>query len=323
MPCNFEEAQWLFPLTAFKGEGSKIPFDTNASSTAVAECELRARGIEFLFRVGVQLQLPLSAILTASVYFHRFYMRVNISDYPPYCVASASIFMASKSEECGRRLKDVAMVCMSKAMTIPSVPLDDDIPEVEKWQNTILKTEELLLEALGFDFVVVHPHAVLAEMFTHPLSPEMTRQEVFEDLAWSIATDSFRTPLCVLFDPIVIAFASLALAIAVVEAEDLSRLQRLLDEASGHIERREVDATPGQALFNRCLDHYKPSIFKFKSSCTILLQYYRSQWLPAISLAPGQDHFLAPIASLHFPKDVLSDTCFFIHSAFSETSDTG
>jgi hypothetical protein len=43
------------------------------------------------------------------------------------CVASASIFVASKSEECGRRLKDVAMVCMSKATAIGSLLLDDDL----------------------------------------------------------------------------------------------------------------------------------------------------------------------------------------------------
>ena len=49
----------------------------------------------------------------------------------------------------------------------------------------ILLTEEVLLEALCFDFVVATPHAELVDLFdSRGEKPEV------EEYAWSIASDS-------------------------------------------------------------------------------------------------------------------------------------
>jgi cyclin K len=136
--------------------------------------------------------------------------------------------------------------------------------ELEKWQNSILKSEELLLEALGFDLVVRHPHAILSEIFTSR-GTLPSKQDSVEDLAWSITTDSyvmlnfydsyttatisFRTPLCVLFDPMTTACASLAIATTVVEESDGPYLDQLLDQRADN--GRPLDS--GQSSFSNAI----------------------------------------------------------------------
>ena len=85
-------SQWLFSLDALD----------NTPSSCSREKELydRARGVEFLFRLGSSLQLlvlqlrsmpqkiandrersPTSAMCTAATWFHRFYMRYSIDEF--------------------------------------------------------------------------------------------------------------------------------------------------------------------------------------------------------------------------------------------------
>jgi hypothetical protein len=121
-------------------------------------------------------------------------------------VAAACIFLATKTEECGRKLRDVARVCQSKAKGIDvcdipesgpvrlcSFPPLSSIPsdrrhvsqEIEEVSSQILTAEEVLLEALCFDFVVDSPHADLIDLFdAHDVGDR------FQDFAWSIAHDS-------------------------------------------------------------------------------------------------------------------------------------
>lgn len=96
--------------------------------------------------------------------------------------------------------------------------------EVDVCQASILLTEEFLLEALCFDFVVESPHAKIIDLFmAHPLDDQT------QEAAWSIAHDScvfllgatihlerllcrYRSPLCVLYPPEIIATACYILA---------------------------------------------------------------------------------------------------------------
>ncbi len=56
---------------------------------------------------------------------------------------------------------------------------------MESTSAKILDVEELLLEALCFDFIVGTPHAELVDLFdAHQERPEV------EEYAWSIASDS-------------------------------------------------------------------------------------------------------------------------------------
>jgi len=57
--------------------------------------------------------------------------------------------------------------------------------DVNQLQNVILVTEEVLLEALCFDFVVSSPHAELIDLFD-----AYQEDSRVQEYAWSIAHDS-------------------------------------------------------------------------------------------------------------------------------------
>ncbi|KIJ44364.1 hypothetical protein M422DRAFT_228474 [Sphaerobolus stellatus SS14] len=193
------DTQWLFPLSAFQHtpswELTRVGLDY--------ELKERVKGVEFIFRVAAQLKLGIPVFSAASQYFHRFYMRYSVAEYTRQDVAAASLFLACKTEEHSRKLKDVAYICFSKA----TGETDENSPEIPRWQKTILATEEVLLEALCFDFIVDHPHAELASLLLHE-----RRGELLEQYAWTIVTDSLRTPLCLLQPGRIIAAGCFILA---------------------------------------------------------------------------------------------------------------
>lgn len=110
--------------------------------------------------------------------------------------------MATKTEECGRKLRDVAKICFAKASNtdVNDIPSDskvcqtkdvsqsykaDFFQEVDQCQAAILLTEEALLEALCFDFVIYSPHSELVDLFAaHEDDPSI------QEYAWSFAHDS-------------------------------------------------------------------------------------------------------------------------------------
>ncbi|KAG6333133.1 hypothetical protein ID866_5960 [Astraeus odoratus] len=196
-------AQWIFPVEALH----HTPSVATSDYTIGKELYDRARGVEFLFRLGSSLGLPSSAMFTAATWFHRFFMRFSMEDYHRQDIAAACIFLATKTEECGRKLRDVARVFQSKITGVDVTHIPSESLEVEKQQTTILLAEEVLLEALCFDFVTTSPHSVLVDLF----DAGQTSTKV-QDYAWSIAHDSYRTPLCILFPPRIIAAACFVLA---------------------------------------------------------------------------------------------------------------
>ena len=136
--------------------------------------------------------------------YHR---QVNIGFIYLFCfdddflkdVAASCIFLATKTEECGRKLRDVAIVFCAK---ITGIEVTDDSKvrnrayvciralkrlrqDLEDAQSAILLAEEALLDALCFDFVVLSPQVEL----THLLEAR-EEDRMLEDLAWCIANDS-------------------------------------------------------------------------------------------------------------------------------------
>lgn len=57
-------------------------------------------------------------------------------------VAAACIFLATKTEECGRKLRDVAKVYCAKVYGRKNV---DEIPDDSKVRHTDTRTERLLI----------------------------------------------------------------------------------------------------------------------------------------------------------------------------------
>ncbi|KAJ7685185.1 cyclin-like protein [Mycena polygramma] len=263
--------QWLFPLSAFHATPTNWPLEK--------ELYDRARGIEFLFRLGSSLFLPTSAVLTAATWFHRFYMRYSMEDYHRQDVAASCIFLATKTEECGRKLRDVARICQVKILGRDIVP---ESKEVEQCQASILLTEEVLLEALCFDYVVESPHSKLVDLFDAHDDDMMV-----QECAWSFAHDSYRTILCLLYPPQIIAAACYVLAQRVVDGPNSfsldARVSSSAPTASLPTPPSHKPPSPDASRF--AIEHFSfndaqltsVAAFHYTEVLSILLEFYNAQ----------------------------------------------
>jgi len=154
-----------------------------------------------LFRMYVSceiLRLGTEARFAALVYLHRYchavHERTGIIDRPSPWVAASCLFLATKSEEQPRRLRDVinlahillaetslqdgneSIICLEKEPP----PLDESYWEAKK---TLVETEQTVLRWLGFDLFVPRVHRTVSLLISHLSSshqdkifPEATRR---------------------------------------------------------------------------------------------------------------------------------------------------
>ncbi|TFK92391.1 cyclin-like protein [Polyporus arcularius HHB13444] len=286
-------SQWFFPISALY----KTPSRTTSDIPLDKELYDRSRGVEFLYRLGVSLGLPSSAMYTAATWFHRFYMRYSMEDYHRQDVAASCIFLATKTEECGRKLRDVAKVVCSKVSKKDIKEISDDSKEVEECQTSILLTEEVLLEGLCFDFVVDSPHAELVDLYEARSSYSLQ----VEECAWSIANDSYRTPLCILYPPKIIAAACYVLAEHAIEGPQSSPLDaRIASPAPS----ASLPTPPSHKVQHNGVSRHAVEFFRFNETelasvadaISILLEYYGAQDLQ------GSSEFLTAVTSIPRPQ---------------------
>ncbi|PIM99576.1 hypothetical protein CDL12_27925 [Handroanthus impetiginosus] len=74
------------------------------------ETHLRYSYCAFLQNLGVRLDLPQTTIGSAMVLCHRFFIRRSHASHDRFLIATAALFLASKSEEAPRPLNDVLKV---------------------------------------------------------------------------------------------------------------------------------------------------------------------------------------------------------------------
>ncbi|TFK29914.1 cyclin-like protein [Coprinopsis marcescibilis] len=262
--------QWLFPISALEA--------TPSACTLEKEYYDRAKGVEFLFRLGLSLQLPTSALCTAATWLHRFYMRYSLEEFPRQEVAATCLFLATKTEECGRKLLDVAKIYQAKIQNIADInKIQPDSPEVDDSQKMILATEEVLLEALCFDFVVENPHADLVDLFDSCAS-----EPLVQEYAWSLAHDSYRTPLCVLFPPRIIATACFVLAQRLFDGPNSPSLDARISATSpaAHLPTPPSYKPPSPDATRIVVERYgftDVELIALADTLSILLEFYAAQ----------------------------------------------
>lgn len=84
---------------------------------------------------------------------------------------------------------------------------------MKRWEQLVLTYEEVLLEVLCFDFDIIHPHAFVADIIRayEVENPELNAaglDTALIECVWSVTHDTYRTPLCVLFTPRIVACAA-------------------------------------------------------------------------------------------------------------------
>ena len=177
-----------------------------APITAEQQSALILYYTDIIYKCGLRLQLPIRATNTAIHFFQRYYTVVPLQAADALLTVDAALFLAAKVDECARRIRDVINVVHIVSTGDPSQPLTVSQSYWDR-KELVIRRESSLLRALAFKCDVKHPHIFVLH-FGRALecSAELTR------IAYYIANDSMRLPLCIMYEPSLIAVACLHLA---------------------------------------------------------------------------------------------------------------
>ncbi|KAF2133399.1 cyclin-like protein [Dothidotthia symphoricarpi CBS 119687] len=176
------------------------------------ERTLRRKGVNFILQVGMMLKLPQTTMSTAAVFFNRYLMMNSLKPKPGfkplhhYQVAATGLFLATKVEENCRKMKELVVACVRVALKDPNKLVDEQTKDFWKWRDTILYSEDVLLESLCFDLNVESPYKVMYDMLKYY---GIEHNKKLRNSAWAFLSDSASTQMCLLFTSRTIAAASI------------------------------------------------------------------------------------------------------------------
>ncbi|KAF9430075.1 hypothetical protein BGZ94_008439 [Podila epigama] len=122
--------------------------------------------------------------------------------------------------------------------------------EYRLWKDTIVYTEEVLLETLCFELTVDHPYRYLLALFEEHWTKDHHLGRKLKQVAWAFINDSLRTTLCLIHPPKLIAVSAVYIAGKYLEEN--------LNECFGDVWRElyEPDHFDIQEIANEILDQY-------------------------------------------------------------------
>jgi protein BUR2 len=224
------QSQWLFTEEEVRNSPS-----VHDGLPVAEEISRRAKGVNFITQAGILLKIPQLTLGTASVFFHRFYMRYSMvpekggihhyvcSSFPQsksslslnkslitlsrdQNIAATALFLATKAEENCRKTKEIVIAVVKVAQKNASLIIDEQSKEFWRWKDSILLYEETMLELLTFDVVLESPYTCL---YTCLKALQIETHKPMRNVAWAFINDSCMTILCLLMPPRDIAVASI------------------------------------------------------------------------------------------------------------------
>ncbi|KAK7053766.1 CYCLIN domain-containing protein [Favolaschia claudopus] len=192
---------------------------------------------EVVGKLGKKLRLPQRAIATATVFFRRFYLKNSYCETDPFIVIAACCYVAAKAEECPAHIKNVVsdarQIFCHEPYNIKHFPSDN---------SKLAEMEFYLVDDLECDLTVFHPYRTLLALCKSGNGSEDASAQEEEagevgagipaddgprywgtgqgqlelppnglQTAWFIVNDTYRSELCLLYPPHLIAIAALYL----------------------------------------------------------------------------------------------------------------
>ena len=194
-----DRKRWIFTKDQLLNTPSR-----KSGIDATRELFYRQITASLIQEMGFKLELSLQCINTAIIYMHRFYMFHSFARFPQKQMAQACLFLAAKTEDQWRKTEHViraANGCLLQEIDLKS-------QAYLKQANTLLSSEEILLQTLGFEVNVIHAHNILLN--TCYLIHAST--ELFKT-AYFLATNCLHlTTFCLQYKPSLVACTCLHLA---------------------------------------------------------------------------------------------------------------
>ncbi|KAI6160695.1 cyclin-like protein [Pisolithus thermaeus] len=185
-------------------------------------------------KLGKKLAFRQRVIATAIVFFRRFYLKNSYCETDPFIVIAACCYVAGKAEESPCHIKNIAaearLLFSQQPYGVKNFPMDN---------SKLAEMEFYLVADLECDLTVFHPYRTLMSLCRKEGSSE-SQTEAGEvgvgiddgprywgtgegqlelpdealQLAWSIINDTYRSDLCLLYPPHLLAIVALYLTLA-------------------------------------------------------------------------------------------------------------
>ncbi|CAG8433168.1 9569_t:CDS:2 [Diversispora eburnea] len=165
--------------------------------------------------LGKNLQVRQIIIATAITYFKRFYTKNSYRGTEPYLVAATCMYLACKIEESPHHIKTVISEMKKLTEGKGGFPYEN---------QKVAEMEFYLMEELDFKMIVFHPYRALAT-----LAQDLGTKNEDVQNAWWVLNDTYRTDMCLLYPPHVIAAAALYLPIALKDIREWFALLNITD----------------------------------------------------------------------------------------------
>ncbi|KAI0751741.1 cyclin-like protein [Daedaleopsis nitida] len=206
-------------------------------------------------KLGKKLQLRQRVIATATVFFRRFYLKNSYCETDPFLVIAACCYVAAKAEESPVHIKNVVsearMLFANEEYAIKTFPSDN---------SKLAEMEFYLVDELECDLTVFHPYRTLmtlcgkegAATFPEAEAGEadaddtdgprywgtgegkLELQEGALQMAWFIINDTYRSELCLLYPPHLIAIAAIYLTLVFHAPTRAAIQQQAASSSSAH-----------------------------------------------------------------------------------------
>lgn len=273
---SHEEIEYLYSLT--------IP-----ENLTLAYLQKKHQCFAFAFHIVRSLKFPLRVLGTAMNYFHRYYLfnrfvdparlppeDAGLVDLDPLLVTVTCIFLASKNEDCIKKLRDIQITASKAAgwdlrpdYSLAPPTTNTPAPFLERQRRTIMALEFKMLQNLKFDFLNgcsvlnVGSLDVLTVQFAKKLNIPY-RLSLF---AWIMAFDLLASPLALIVPPHCIAVAILVVSLNLKpndittnhdsddHANDTESLEQILNNLDCHAMFRCPEPLVNEAIIH-ILDYY-------------------------------------------------------------------
>ena len=120
-------SQWIYEPKEY------LLSQNTQSCTEPVDKKVRQECIQIIFAVGCRIGLPQTTISTASLFFHRFFMRESYSLYNLFDVALACLFVAGKSEDSPKRCSAIARAAIEMLLEIDTSLKDKEEMVICQW----------------------------------------------------------------------------------------------------------------------------------------------------------------------------------------------
>jgi len=212
------KSRWL----KTRDEMTRLPSIADGIEPA-EELKLRQQAACFIQDMGDRLNHNINerrekitqlCLCAAMIHMHRFFLVHSFRKFNTKDIAAACLFLASKSEECPRKLEHIVEAWFSlKELKIQhtesSSTIDNDNMIYQAGSEYLVLLESIILQTIGFDLQVDLPHTTVIQNMNVIASGN---NRLVETAYW-IATDILHlTNWCIRYDVKILACVCINLA---------------------------------------------------------------------------------------------------------------